>query len=150
MPSVTGQHRRDRRDPRLPLADLFDAAVAQHLWDQLPPECRRDHFDKSTMPAMYRNVVVEHPSGITAAMKESGTPPSWTTCALNLRGLPQAMIQELAWLVHREAELGLRIYPMQLQPRRRRSSRRNPAGRYRSAVCCLAVAAHPGGVGPPC
>lgn len=112
MPTMTGEHRRDRRDPRLPLAELFDAAVPQQLWDQLPPECRRDHFDKSTMPAIYRHVVVEHSSGITAAMRESGTVPSWTTCALNLRGLPKTMTQELAWLVHREAELGLRIYPI--------------------------------------
>lgn len=112
VPREAAQRRRERRDPRLPVADLFDSDVAQQLWDQLPPDCQRDHFDKSTMPAIYRNVVIEHPSGITAAMRESGVIPSWTSCALNLRGLPEEMTQELAWLVHREAELGLRIYPV--------------------------------------
>lgn len=112
MPRASGQRRRDRRDPRLPVADLFDADVAQQLWDQLPLDCQRDHFDKSTMPAIYRHVVVERPCGITAAMRKSGDIPSWTTRSLDLRGLPEAMRQELAWLVHREAELGLRIYPV--------------------------------------
>ena len=111
MPSEAAQRRRERRDPRLPVADLFDP-MSRSSWDQLPPDCRRDHFDKSTMPASIRNVVIEHPSGITAAMRKSGVIPSWTSCALNLRGLPEEMTQELAWLVHREAELGLRIYPI--------------------------------------
>jgi hypothetical protein len=90
---------------------MFDPAIAEQLWSNLPEEGRRDHFDKSTLPVIYNNVVVERPSGITAAMKETENVPSWTSCALNMRGLPKPMTQELAWLIHREAELGLRIYP---------------------------------------
>jgi len=91
---------------------MFDPLVARQLWDSLPAECRRDHFDKTNLPALYRNVVMERPSGIVATTRTAaGLVPSWTSCALNMQDLPEPMTQELAWLVHREAELGLRIYP---------------------------------------
>lgn len=111
MAELLQPKRRILRDPRLSLPDMFDPAIAEELWAGLPEECRQDHFDKSNLPAVYAHVVQEHPSGITAAMRESGNVPSWTTQALNMRGLPDTMTKELAWLVHREAELGLRIYP---------------------------------------
>ena len=103
--------RRVQRDPGLRLPEMFDATIAEQLWASLPEECRQDHFDKSNMPAIYRNVIIEHPSGITTAMKKAGTVPTWTSQALNLSGLPDTVTMELAWLVHREAEIGLRIYP---------------------------------------
>ena len=100
------------RDPRLPVADMFDPLIAQQLWDGLPAECRSDHFDKTNLPAGYASVVVERPTGRVATTKTAaGLVPSWVSSALNMRGLPEPMTQELAWLVHREAELGLRIYP---------------------------------------
>ena len=98
--------RRIQRDPRLPVAELFDPAVAQRLWDGLPDEFRQDHFDKMNLPDAYRSVVVEKSVG-----GDEGLANGWTSAALNMRGLPEPMTQELAWLVHREAGLGLRIYP---------------------------------------
>ncbi|MDP9444749.1 MAG: site-specific integrase [Actinomycetota bacterium] len=93
--------RLDRRDPRLPVAEMFDAEIAASLWTSLPEDCRRDHFDKTTMPAGYR-----------AAVSETSAGGPWTTIALNLRGLPGAMTWELAWLLHREIELGRRVHPI--------------------------------------
>lgn len=90
---------------------MFDPLIAQQLWDSLPSECRQDHFDKTNLPALYRNVVMERPSGMVATTRTAtGLIPSWTSCALNMRDLPEPMTQELAWLVHREAALGLRIH----------------------------------------
>jgi len=103
---------RPSRELRIPTTGLFDPDVAQKLWDGLPQECRRDRFDKTNMPTRYSNVVMTRPSGITAAMKATGSVPSWTSWSLNMRDLPGPMVQELAWLVHREAELGLRIHPL--------------------------------------
>ena len=94
------RQRADRRDPRLPVAAMFDAQIARRLWDSLPQDCRRDHFDKADMPDAYRSAVSETSAG-----------GPWTTIALNWRGLPEPMTWELAWLVHREVELGRRIHP---------------------------------------
>jgi integrase len=86
----------DRRDPRLPLTDMFDHAVAQRLWESLPLECRVDHIDKKNMPEMYRSAIRPRRSG---------------TVALNFRGLPEAMTWEVAWLLYREIQLGRYIFP---------------------------------------
>lgn len=93
--------RLDLRDPRLPVKEMFDSVIARRLWDGLPEECRRDHFDKRTMPETYR-----------AAVSEVSAGGSWTTVALNFRELPETMTWELAWLLHREIELGRRIHPV--------------------------------------
>jgi integrase len=66
----------------------------------LPPECRQEKFDKKTLPDQYRPFVrPENAGGL------------WTTVALNMTGLPQTITWELAWLLHREIELGRTIYP---------------------------------------
>lgn len=93
--------RLDRRDPRLPVSEMFDADVAATLWESLPEDCRRDHFDKTTMPERYR-----------AAVAETSAGGPWTTIALSMRGLPEPMTGELAWLLHREIDLGRRVYPL--------------------------------------
>ncbi|MGP5268552.1 tyrosine-type recombinase/integrase [Brachybacterium alimentarium] len=92
--------RLNRRDPRLPVSEMFDIDIAASLWEILPEECRRDHFDKTTMPTQYR-----------AAVSEADAGGPWTTIALSMRGLPEPMTWELAWLLHREVELGRRIHP---------------------------------------
>lgn len=89
------------RDPQLPVEQMFDLEIARALWDTLPEECRRDHFDKRTMPPLYRPAVSEVSAG-----------GPWTTIALNFRDLPEPMTWELAWLLHREIELGRRIHPI--------------------------------------
>lgn len=95
------EKRLDRRDPRLPLSKMFNVDVAASLWETLPEDCQRDHFDKATMPERYR-----------AAVSEVSAGGSWTTTALSMRGLPDPMTSELAWLLHREVELGRRIDPL--------------------------------------
>lgn len=100
--------RNARRDPRLPIADLFDPAVAEQMWQSLPDECRVDHFGKNDVPSLYRGAVRREITGSLPARAET---PRFTTCYLNFRGLPQPMIWELAWLVHREVELGRFIFP---------------------------------------
>lgn len=99
-PGATEPQRRDQRDPRLPVADMFDPERARQLWDSLPPECRCDHFDKKTMPDRYRSAVPEVSAG-----------GPWTACYLNFRGLPESMTWEIAWLIHREIELGRFVNP---------------------------------------
>lgn len=93
--------RLDRRDPRLPVSEMFDVHVAAHLWEMLPDDCRRNHFDKATMPEPYQ-----------AAVSETSAGGLWTTIALSMRGLPEPMAWELAWLLHREVELGRRVHPV--------------------------------------
>lgn len=92
--------RTDRRDPRLLMASLFNAHIARQMWDGLPQDCRCDHFDKTTMPQAYRSAVSEASAG-----------GPWTTIALNWSGLPEPMVWEMAWLLHREVELGRIVHP---------------------------------------
>lgn len=94
-------HRVDQRDPRLVLADLFDPAIARELWESLPVECRRDHFDKASMPERYRDAVMPATAGGGKR----------TTLYLNMRGLPETMTWELAWTVHRHIGLGRTLHP---------------------------------------
>lgn len=99
-PGATEPQRHEQRDPRLPVADMFDPQIARRLWDSLLPECRSDHFNKRTMPERYRSAVPETSAG-----------GPWTTCYLNFRGLPEPMTWEIAWLIHREIELGRFVHP---------------------------------------
>lgn len=102
-PSITSWPRSPKRlhqiDPGLALADMFDPAIARRLWDSLPEECRRDHFDKKTMPAQYR-----------PAIREVGVGGGWTACYLNFRELPEPMTWEIAWIIHRYIKLGQFIH----------------------------------------
>ena len=91
--------RLDRRDPRLPVSALYDRSVAEQLWLSLPEDCRRDHFDQKTLPDLYRPSVPPVNAGGDS-----------TTVALNMRGLPQPMTWEIAWLLHREIGLGRRVH----------------------------------------
>lgn len=121
-------HRWDRRDPRLPLASMFDHAVAQSLWESLPPECRVDHIDKKNMPDMYRGAIRPKKSG-----------GDWTTCALNFRGLPEPMTWEIAWLLYREIQLGRYVNPDGFNPMARvlRVATTYGSSRGREAVSLL-------------
>jgi integrase len=93
--------RLEGRDLRLPVSEMFDPLRARQLWDSLPEPCRSDHFDKKNMPDIYAPAVAERSVG--------GGP--WTSVALNFRSLPEPMTWELAWLIHREVELGRIIHP---------------------------------------
>jgi integrase len=79
---------------------MFDPVLAQRLWESLPEECRVDHIDKKNVPEMYRNAL---------RFRSAGGP--WTTCYINIRELPETMIWEFAWLLHREIELGRFVDP---------------------------------------
>lgn len=98
-PSITSWSRSPKRlhqiDPGLALADMFDPVITRKLWDSLPEECRRDHFDKKTMPTHYR-----------PAIREVNAGGPWTACYLNFRDLPEPMTWEIAWIIHRYIELG--------------------------------------------
>jgi integrase len=95
--------RTDLRDPRLPLGEMFDEVTALRLWESLPSECRRDHFDRANVPDLYREAIAPTTSGVSGR--------GWTSIALNMRGLPEPMVWELAWLIHREVELGRYLRP---------------------------------------
>jgi hypothetical protein len=82
------RRRTDRRDPRLALADQFGPAIAEQLWESLPPECRRETFDKKTPPDQYRPFV---------RAESAGGP--WTTVALNMTGLPRTITFEAGAVV---------------------------------------------------
>lgn len=108
-PAVTSWTRSARRlqqiDPTLALADMFDPDIAHRLWESLPEGCRRDHFDKKTMPQQYRSAVREVSAG-----------GSWTACYLNFRGLPEPMTWEIAWIIHRYVELGQFVHMHHFNP----------------------------------
>ena len=96
-----------RRDPRLPTSKMFDPAIAQRLWESLPPECRGDHFLKKNMPETYRGAI----KPVVVGRPVKGDTGYWTKCYLNFRDLPETMTWEIAWLIHREIELGRFISP---------------------------------------
>ncbi|MEI6362431.1 MAG: tyrosine-type recombinase/integrase [Actinomycetes bacterium] len=85
------------------MSQMFSVEKARDLWESLPPECRADHFDKRSLPEKYRHAVREVTSGRGA---DAGT-----SQALNFRDLPETMTWEIAWLIHREVELGRFIGP---------------------------------------
>lgn len=122
--------RNAQRDPSLPLADLFDPQIARQLWESLPAECRSDHFDKQNMPEIYRGAVREAPAG-----------GPWTTVYLNFRGLPETMGWEIAWLIHREIELGKFIHPhvFNTMSRRLRAAVSQGTQRARNAPSLLSL-----------
>jgi integrase len=95
-------YRSDQRDPDLALTELFDPVIARQLWESLPVECRSDHFGKATMPDAYRDAIIPASSGNGQR----------TTLYLNMRELPETMIWELAWVLHREIGLGRRVHPV--------------------------------------
>lgn len=92
--------RMDRRDPRLRISELFDPDISERLWAGLPGACRVDHIDKKNVPASYVSSIRHHKLGGAAGLNRS------TTIALSWIDLPKAMTQEMAWIVHREIELG--------------------------------------------
>lgn len=98
-PSITSWDRHPRRlhqfDPGLSLSEMFDVDIARRLWDSLPENCRRDHFDKTNMPTDY-----------LPAIKEVSAGGTWTASYLNFKGLPQPMTWEIAWVIHRYIEMG--------------------------------------------
>ncbi len=106
--SPRAPRRTERRDPRLPLADMFDPTIAQSIWESLPDECRVDHIDKKNIPEVYRGAIKLVPTGAQPVKKETAP---WTSCYINFRALPETMIWEIAWLIHREIELGRFIHP---------------------------------------
>jgi hypothetical protein len=86
--SPRAPRRTDRRDPRLPLADMFDPAIAQHIWESLPDECRVDHIDKKNIPEVYRGAIKLVSSGARPIKKETAP---WISCYINFRDLPETM-----------------------------------------------------------
>ncbi|MEG3626483.1 tyrosine-type recombinase/integrase [Streptomyces poriticola] len=99
-PRVRERNRRDKRDPRLPIAELFSVERARRLWESLPEEHRQDHFDAANMPADYLSAFSKR-----TINKERG----WFTQSLSLRGLPEPMLWELAWCVHQQVADGYGI-----------------------------------------
>ncbi|WP_345680227.1 tyrosine-type recombinase/integrase [Yinghuangia aomiensis] len=104
-----GRKTQDKRDPRLPIADLFSEERARRLWDSLPDGHRRDRFD-SNMPDDYRQAFAEQ-----AIDKARG----WFTQAVSFVGLPEPMIWELAWFVDQQVGDGYAVNPARLNRLRR-------------------------------
>ncbi|WP_349269272.1 hypothetical protein MPNTM1_04892 [Mycolicibacterium parafortuitum] len=100
----TSTRRQERTDPRLELARLFDPDVAKQLWDSLPPQCRVDRITKKNMPEIYRGAIKEHVVG--GGKTDGDTFVAWSSVGLNFSELPETMRWEIAWLIHREVELG--------------------------------------------
>lgn len=109
-PRVRERNRRDKRDPRLPIAELFSVERARRLWDSLPDDHQQDHFDAANMPADYL-----HAFSKRTIDKERG----WFTQSLSLRGLPEPMLWELAWCVHQQVADGYGINTTRLGELRR-------------------------------
>lgn len=102
--------RQDKRDPRLPVADLFSEEGARRLWESLPAEHRHDHFDSRNMPADYDGAFI-------AQIIDKGK--GWYSKAISLRGLPEPMTWELAWLIHEAVADGRPVKPFGINAVRR-------------------------------
>ncbi|WP_238697098.1 hypothetical protein [Streptomyces sp. E2N166] len=109
-PRVRERNRRDKRDPRLSIAELFSVERARRLWESLPEERRRDHFDAANMPEDYLSAFSRR-----TIDKERG----WFTQSLSMRGLPEPMVWELAWCVHQQVADGYNINTMRMGELRR-------------------------------
>ena len=109
-PRVRERNRRDKRDPRLPIADLFSQERARQLWESLPEAHRLDHFDSVNMPVDYREAFTTR-----TINKNRG----WYTQSLNLRGLPEPMLWELAWCIHQQVVDGYSVNTLRLGELRR-------------------------------
>ncbi|MFI5566840.1 tyrosine-type recombinase/integrase [Streptomyces sp. NPDC051740] len=109
-PRVRERNRRDKRDPRLPIAELFSEERARRLWESLPEEHRQDHFDAANMPEDYLSAFSRR-----TIDKERG----WFTQSLSLRGLPEPMLWELTWCVHQQVADGYSINTMRMGELRR-------------------------------
>lgn len=109
-PRVRERNRRDKRDPRLPIAELFSEERARRLWESLPEEHRRDHFDSANMPEDYRQAFI-----VRTIDKSRG----WYTQSLSLRGLPEPMTWEMAWFIDQQVADGYSINTNRLGELRR-------------------------------
>ncbi|MEU8272438.1 hypothetical protein AB0B89_35465 [Sphaerisporangium sp. NPDC049002] len=109
-PRTAERKRLDKRDPRLPIAELFSEERARGLWESLPEEHRLDHFDSTNMPEDYRQAFT-----VQTIDRERG----WFSQALSFRGLPETMIWELAWCVHQQVADGYSVDPARFQQLRR-------------------------------
>lgn len=109
-PRARERNRRDKRDPRLPIAQLFSEERARQLWESLPEGHRQGHFDAANMPEDYRQAFI-----VRTIDKSRG----WFTQSLSLRGLPEPMQWELAWCVHQQVADGYSINTMRLGELRR-------------------------------
>lgn len=105
-----GRKTQDKRDPRLPIADLFSKERARQPWESLPDDHRQDHFASSNMPDDYRRAFVEQVSN-----REKG----WSSQAITFTGLPEPMIWELAWFVDQQVRDGYAINPPRFNRLRR-------------------------------
>lgn len=88
-------------DPRLQFQGGFDAELNEQLRESLPPELRRDYFDRKHMPAGWLPAIFENQPKYRD--KEKGI-------AINLRGLPESIVTEFVWCLQRKADLGLKIF----------------------------------------
>jgi hypothetical protein len=80
--------RTDRRDPRLPLSDM-STPLSHRLWE--PTRIAESITSTRRTSRMYRALYTQERR-------------CWTTCYINFRDLEPMM--EIAWLIHREIQLG--------------------------------------------
>lgn len=107
-PRTAARKRLDKRDPRLPIAELFTEQRARQLWDSLPEEHRQDHFGAKNMPADYDSAFIAQMTGRGGTSK-----------TISLRGLPEPMLWELAWLIHEMVVDGRPVKPFRFNAVRR-------------------------------
>jgi len=101
MTAVVVKNRRTARaDPSLGSIKMFDPDINQRLADELPPELRRPHFTRSTMPPHWLSAILENQPTYRAREK---------SVALNFRGVPEPMVIEFVWSIERQVQLGMRI-----------------------------------------
>ncbi|MEV3986246.1 site-specific integrase [Nonomuraea sp. NPDC049758] len=110
LPRARERNRRDKRDPRLSIADLFSEERARQLWESLPEAHRRDHFDSANMPVDY---------GEAFTRRTINKSRGWVTQSLSLRGLPEPMLWELAWCIHQQVVDGYSVNTLRLGELRR-------------------------------
>ncbi len=100
---ANGDRRKERTDPRVRQASLFDPRIARELWESLPQECRIDRINKRNVPEIYRGAIRERSIG---GRRATELDKRWTTVGLNYSELPETMRWEVAWLIYREVQLG--------------------------------------------
>ena len=90
----------EQRDPRIHLPGLYDPAVNQDMWNELPESHRQLYFARRSMPPEYLAAILENRAAYRTREK---------AIAIRIPDVPQTMQVELLWVLHRTVSLGRTI-----------------------------------------
>lgn len=84
-------------------SEVFDVNILDEMWSSLPREWQRSEIRKNDAPQEYADAAIASPAG---KRPQGG---KWWSTGLSWSDLPPNLRREIAWVLHRRAELGLDI-----------------------------------------